>query len=74
MTYNLYGDDISRRGSSSTDGREAALTDDGAKNITGDGLSFIIRKDDWGVDVWTEGGEEESGRGGGTVAHGEERG
>jgi hypothetical protein len=73
-TYDLYGDDISGRGSSGTDGGEAASTDDGAENITGDGLTLIIRKNDGGVDVWTEGGEEESGRRRGKVAHGEGRG
>ena len=73
-TYDLYGDDISGRGSSGTDGGEAASTDDGAENITGDGLTLIIRKNDGGVDVWTEGGEEESCRRGGNVAHGEGRG
>jgi hypothetical protein len=73
-TYDLYGDDISRRGSSSTDGQEAALTDDRSKNITGDGLTLVIRKDDWSADVWTEGGEEESGRRRGNFAHGEGRG
>ena len=50
------------------------MTDDGSENITGDGLTLVIRKGNWGVDEWTEGGEEHGGGGGGKLAHGEGRG
>ena len=60
-TYNLDGDDISGRGSSGADGREATVADDGPEYIAGDGLALVVWKGGGSVDVWAEGGEEESG-------------
>ena len=72
-TYNLYSDDVSRRRSSGTNGGEAALTDNGTEDVTGDYLTLVVGKSDWDINYRTEGGEEESGRGRGKVAHGEGR-
>lgn len=73
-TYNLYSDDISGGGSSDANRGKASATDNGAKDISSDGLTLIVWKDEWGIDVWTEGGEEEGSRGRGNVVHGDGRG
>jgi hypothetical protein len=73
-TYDLYSDDISGRGSSGANCRKASATDDGAKHISGDHLTLIVWKDDRSIDIWAEGGEEESSRGRGNLAHGDGRG
>lgn len=57
-TYDLYGDDISTRGSSGTDCGETATADDGSKYVPSYGLTLIVWKSDWSIDVWAEGGEE----------------
>jgi hypothetical protein len=50
------------------------MTDDGPEHIAGHGLTLIIRKGDWSVDDWAEGGEKASGRGRGNIAHRDGRG
>jgi hypothetical protein len=61
-TYDLYGDDVPRRGSAGADCRKTSATDDGAKHIPGRDLTLVVRKDEGSVDVWAEGGEKECGR------------
>jgi hypothetical protein len=73
-TYDLYGDDISRRGSSGADCGKTTATDDGTEHIPSYCLTLIIWESNWGVDVWAEGGEKEGGRGAWYLAHGERRG
>lgn len=57
-TYNLDGDNVSGGGSSGADCRKPTATNYRAERIPCHDLTFIVWKNEGGIDVWTEGREE----------------